>query len=122
MRFITADNAPLASPNVFTFVDRLLRFDSRERFTAVEAIAYPYLNTVRVEGGGAKAETMSDLGVFWLPAQMLTDPIPHLPHPAAEMDASSSASFYPLLTRLGSPLPCAASVLASRSSFSALRS
>ncbi|KAJ7274623.1 hypothetical protein C8J57DRAFT_1591791 [Mycena rebaudengoi] len=89
MRFITADNAPLASPNVFTFVDRLLRFDSRERFTVVEAIAYPYLSTVRVEGGGAKAETMSDLGVFWLPAQMLTDPIPHLPHPTAEMDASS---------------------------------
>jgi len=59
-RFVTAENQHLASPDALVFVDRLLRFDPRERLTAAEAMAHPYFGTVRVEG--TKPEALSDSG------------------------------------------------------------
>ncbi|KAF8173582.1 kinase-like domain-containing protein [Mycena galopus ATCC 62051] len=62
-RFITADTAHLATPDALALVDRLLRFDPRERYTAAEAMACPYFGTVRVEGGRAKEEeALNDSG------------------------------------------------------------
>ncbi|KAF7354216.1 Protein kinase domain-containing protein [Mycena venus] len=58
--FITAENQHLASPDALALVDRLLRYDPRERLTAAEALAHPYLSTVRVEG--SKPEALSDSG------------------------------------------------------------
>jgi casein kinase II subunit alpha len=58
---VTAENQHLASPDALAFVDRLLRFDPRERLTAAEAMAHPYLSTVRIEGSKAE-EALSDSG------------------------------------------------------------
>lgn len=58
---MTAENQHLASPDALAFVDRLLRFDPRERLTAAEAMAHPYLSTVRIEGSKAE-EALSDSG------------------------------------------------------------
>lgn len=57
---MTAENQHLASPDALVFVDRLLRFDPRERLTAAEAMAHLYFGTVRVEG--TKPEALSDSG------------------------------------------------------------
>ncbi|KAJ7447140.1 kinase-like domain-containing protein [Mycena galericulata] len=59
-RFITAENQHLASADALDFVDRLLRFDPRERLTAKEATQHAYFGTVRVEG--SKQEALSDSG------------------------------------------------------------
>ncbi|KAJ7082357.1 kinase-like domain-containing protein [Mycena belliarum] len=59
-RFITAENQHLTSPDALDFIDRLLRFDPRERLTAKEAMAHAYVGTVRVEG--IKPEGLSDSG------------------------------------------------------------
>ncbi|KAK6996507.1 kinase domain-containing protein [Favolaschia claudopus] len=40
-RFITAENQHLALPDALAVLDRLLRFDPRERLTAAEAMAHP---------------------------------------------------------------------------------
>ncbi|KAJ7153691.1 kinase-like domain-containing protein [Mycena filopes] len=62
-RFITPENQHLATPDALALVDRLLRFDPRERPTAAEAMAGTYFGTVRVEGGGRKeGEALSDSG------------------------------------------------------------
>ncbi|KAJ6619992.1 kinase-like domain-containing protein [Mycena sp. CBHHK59/15] len=59
-RFVTPENRHLASADALDFVDRLLRFDPRERLTAKDAMAHAYFGTVRVEG--VKADGVSDSG------------------------------------------------------------
>ena len=44
-RFLTADNRVTATPEAIDLVDRLLRFDHRERLTAAEAMAHTYFST-----------------------------------------------------------------------------
>lgn len=44
-RFITADNRATVTPEAIDLVDRLLRFDHRERLTAAEAMAHTYFST-----------------------------------------------------------------------------
>lgn len=44
-RFITSDNRATATPEAIDLVDRLLRFDHRERLTAAEAMAHTYFST-----------------------------------------------------------------------------
>ncbi|KAF7321701.1 Protein kinase domain-containing protein [Mycena kentingensis (nom. inval.)] len=59
-RFITQENQHLAVPEAVALLDRLLRFDPRERYTAKEAMSNAYFATVRIEG--AKPDTVSDSG------------------------------------------------------------
>nr|GAT57393.1 predicted protein [Mycena chlorophos] len=59
-RFITQENQHLAGPEALAVLDRLLRFDPRERYTAKEAMANAYFSTVRIEG--AKPDAVSDSG------------------------------------------------------------
>jgi len=41
-RFVHSDNQHLVSPEALDFLDKLLRYDHRERLTAREAMAHPY--------------------------------------------------------------------------------
>ncbi|KAF8202742.1 hypothetical protein K438DRAFT_1758056 [Mycena galopus ATCC 62051] len=75
-RFVTPDNTHLATPDALVLLDRLLRFDPRERYTAAEAMACPYFGTVRVESG-AKEEVVNDSGF----ASMSGDEAQALPRP-----------------------------------------
>ncbi|KAJ7067365.1 kinase-like domain-containing protein [Mycena amicta] len=59
-RFTTQENQHLALPDAVNLLDRLLRFDPRERFTAKEAMATVYFSTVRIEG--VKPDAVSDSG------------------------------------------------------------
>ncbi|KAJ6512556.1 kinase-like protein [Mycena sanguinolenta] len=59
-RFITPETAHLATPDALVLLDRLLRFDPRERWTAKEAMECAYFGTVRVEG--SKPEPIEDSG------------------------------------------------------------
>ncbi|KAG6530912.1 hypothetical protein ZIOFF_004679 [Zingiber officinale] len=46
-KFINPDNQHLAVPEAIDFVDKLLKYDHQERFTAKEAMDHPYFNPVR---------------------------------------------------------------------------
>ncbi|KAG6535168.1 hypothetical protein ZIOFF_000130 [Zingiber officinale] len=46
-KFINPDNQHLAVPEAVDFVDKLLKYDHQERFTAKEAMDHPYFNPVR---------------------------------------------------------------------------
>ncbi|KAJ7462385.1 kinase-like domain-containing protein [Mycena galericulata] len=61
-RFITAENRHLASVDAMDFLDKLLRYDHRERLTAKEAEAHPYFNSVRLEVISTKGDSVSDSG------------------------------------------------------------
>ncbi|KAJ7770148.1 kinase-like domain-containing protein [Mycena maculata] len=61
-RFITAENRHLASAPALDFLDKLLRYDHRERLTATEASAHPYFNSVRLETILIKEDPVSDSG------------------------------------------------------------
>ncbi|KAL8998592.1 MAG: hypothetical protein Q9188_006067 [Gyalolechia gomerana] len=46
--FVNADNQRFVSNDAIDFLDKLLRYDHAERLTAMEAMAHPYFNPVRV--------------------------------------------------------------------------
>lgn len=48
-RFINHDNQHLISPEAIDFLDKLLRYDHRERLTAAEAMEHPYFRVVEQE-------------------------------------------------------------------------
>jgi len=82
LRFITSDNQPLACPESMDLLDKLLKYDHRERLTAHEAQAHvyfselflsnyaeltcsrfsPLLDSVRLEATSTKGESISDSG------------------------------------------------------------
>lgn len=43
-KFITDDNAHLATPEAIDFLDRILRYDHMERLTCEEAMGHPYFS------------------------------------------------------------------------------
>ncbi|KAJ7287453.1 kinase-like domain-containing protein [Mycena rebaudengoi] len=61
-RFINAENRHIASTDAIDFLDKLLRYDHRERLTAKEAEAHPYFNSVRLEAISTKGDSVSDSG------------------------------------------------------------
>ncbi|KAJ7627237.1 kinase-like protein [Roridomyces roridus] len=61
-KFVNSENAHLAHSGAIDLLDRLLRFDPKERLTAKEATMHSYFGTVRVEGGQSKVEAHSDSG------------------------------------------------------------
>jgi len=46
-KFVNANNKNVALPDALDFVDKLLRYDPGERFTAREAMAHPYFNVLK---------------------------------------------------------------------------
>ncbi|CED84946.1 pkinase-domain-containing protein [Phaffia rhodozyma] len=54
-RFVTADNQRYTSPEAFSFLDCLLRFDHQARVTAEEAQQHPYFKPVRAAAAAAAA-------------------------------------------------------------------
>lgn len=62
VRFITPDNQSQASPESLDLLDKLLKYDHRERLTAHEAQAHAYFNSVRLEDISAKGDGLSDSG------------------------------------------------------------
>jgi len=46
-KFVTPNNKHVALPDALDFVDKLLRYDPGERFTAQEAMAHPYFNVLK---------------------------------------------------------------------------
>jgi len=61
-RFILADNPMQVSLEAQDLLDKLLRYDHRERLTAREAQAHAYFNSVRLEDASTKGESFSDSG------------------------------------------------------------
>lgn len=61
-RFITPENAHLATPEAIDFIDRLLRFDHVDRLTAKEALAHPWLAPVREAAAHKAAEGSAPVG------------------------------------------------------------
>ncbi|KAG6832617.1 hypothetical protein H0H92_014453 [Tricholoma furcatifolium] len=61
-RFITADNQHLASSEAMDLLEKLLKYDHRERLTAREAQAHVYFNSVRLEAASTKVESVTDSG------------------------------------------------------------
>ncbi|KAF9464996.1 kinase-like domain-containing protein [Collybia nuda] len=61
-RFITADIQHLANADALDLLDKLLRYDHRERLTARETQAHVYFNSVRLEAISTKGESISDSG------------------------------------------------------------
>jgi len=61
-RFVTAENRHLVSTDAIDYLDKLLRYDHRERLTAKEAEAHPYFNSVRLEAISIKGDSVSDSG------------------------------------------------------------
>jgi casein kinase II subunit alpha len=61
-RFVTSDTQQLASPESLDLLDKLLKYDHRERLTAREAQAHAYFNSVRLEPTSTKSEGFSDSG------------------------------------------------------------
>ncbi|KZT69215.1 kinase-like protein [Daedalea quercina L-15889] len=63
-RFVASDNRTTATPEAIDLVDKLLRFDHRERLTAAEAMAHTYFNVVRLQTPSNPAECFSDSGFY----------------------------------------------------------
>ncbi|KAJ7924890.1 kinase-like domain-containing protein [Mycena leptocephala] len=65
-RFVTAENRHLVSTDAIDYLDKLLRYDHRERLTAKEAEAHPYFTStsrsVRLEAISIKGDSVSDSG------------------------------------------------------------
>ncbi|KAJ6499969.1 kinase-like domain-containing protein [Mycena vitilis] len=61
-RFITAENRSVVSEEGLSLLDKLLRYDHRERLTSKEAEAHPYFNSVRLEAISTKGDSVSDSG------------------------------------------------------------
>ena len=45
-RFVNSKNQHLVSPEALDFLEKILKYDHQERFTAMEAMAHPYFNPV----------------------------------------------------------------------------
>ncbi|KAF9819340.1 hypothetical protein IEO21_02228 [Rhodonia placenta] len=63
-RFITPENRPIATSEALDLLDKLLRYDHKERLTAAEAQAHTYFNTVRLQTQSNPAECFSDSGFY----------------------------------------------------------
>jgi len=63
-RFITQENRATTSPEALDLLDKLLRYDHRERLTAAEAMAHTYFNVVRLQTPSNPAECFSDSGFY----------------------------------------------------------
>ncbi|KAL0956513.1 hypothetical protein HGRIS_002654 [Hohenbuehelia grisea] len=61
-RFVNSDNQVLAAAEALDLLDKLLRYDHRERLTASEAQSHVYFNSVRLEASAAKRDAVSDSG------------------------------------------------------------
>ncbi|KAI0698384.1 kinase-like protein [Cytidiella melzeri] len=61
-KFTTTDNRPNVTPEAIDLLDRILRYDHYERFTAAEAMAHAYFNIVRLGDATKIAEAVSDSG------------------------------------------------------------
>jgi casein kinase II subunit alpha len=48
-RFVNDDNFEFTSPELFDFLDKILRYDHIERLTAKEAMSHPYFDPVRTQ-------------------------------------------------------------------------
>ncbi|KAG2489004.1 hypothetical protein HYH03_012443 [Edaphochlamys debaryana] len=46
-KFVTPDNAHLATPEALDFIDKLLRYDHQERISSKDALLHPYFDPVR---------------------------------------------------------------------------
>jgi casein kinase II subunit alpha len=46
-KYVTTENQHLAHADAISFLDRLLRYDHQERFTATEALQHTYFDPVR---------------------------------------------------------------------------
>ena len=67
--FVTPENKHLANEDALDFLDKLLRYDHQERWTAAEAMQHPYFHPVtmamesegggRTDGSGAAASSSS---------------------------------------------------------------
>ncbi|KDQ53554.1 hypothetical protein JAAARDRAFT_39247 [Jaapia argillacea MUCL 33604] len=61
-RFTSIENQPFVTTESLDLVEKLLRYDHRERLTAKEAQAHTYFNAVRLEAISAQGECVSDSG------------------------------------------------------------
>ncbi len=62
-KFVTQENAALATPEALDFIAKLLRYDHKERLSAKEAMAHPCAWGERRPGGGRAARAhMRDIG------------------------------------------------------------
>jgi len=61
-RFMTTDNKPNITTEVIDLLDKLLRYDHGERFTAAEALSHAYFNIVRLGTATKSADRVSDSG------------------------------------------------------------
>ena len=57
VRFINPDNQRYISSEALDFIDKLLRYDHKERLTPREAMAMPYFDPVRAECTSKKMQT-----------------------------------------------------------------
>jgi len=63
IRYATPDTQQQASPESLDLLDKLLKYDHKERLTAREAQAHAYFNSVRLEPTLTKGEeALSDSG------------------------------------------------------------
>lgn len=47
---MNADNKPNVTPEVIDLLDKLLRYDHYERFTAAEALSHAYFSECQIRG------------------------------------------------------------------------
>jgi serine/threonine protein kinase len=63
-KFVTPENAHLASPEAMDFIDHVLRYDHQERMTAREALDHPWLAPVRDFAAKRRAEEMGTYSIL----------------------------------------------------------
>ncbi|KZT00575.1 kinase-like protein [Laetiporus sulphureus 93-53] len=63
-RFVAGENRSTATSEALDLLDKLLRYDHRERLSAAEAQAHAYFNSVRLLTPSNPAECFSDSGFY----------------------------------------------------------